>query len=68
MVKESVRARTFGVTLTFASAAERDEALKFLNSEGRKPAAYMLYLLTREIEHTRQKVVGAPVNRKLFGG
>lgn len=66
-MKEPVRERTIGITMTFKSIRERNEALQFLNIEGRKPASYMVYLLTREIERSRRTVIGRPVSPDVFG-
>jgi len=67
MMKEPIRERTIGVTMTFKSVREKNEALQFLNIEGRKPASYMVYLLTREMERSGRKVIGKPVSPDIFG-
>lgn len=67
MTKEPARERTIGITMTFKSIREKNEALQFLNIEGRKPASYMAYLLTREMERSGRKIIGRPVSPDIFG-
>lgn len=62
------RKTVLGLTLTFPSPEEKQKALEFLNSGGRKPAAFMLYLLDKEMKQTglKKMVVGKPVDSYRF--
>ena len=53
--KEPLKQRTIGVTLVFESTEEKDVYWKLLNTEGRRPAAYILYLLEKEIQKEAHK-------------
>lgn len=61
------RKTVLGVTLTFPSIEEKQRAVEFLTSRGRKPASYMLYLLDEAMEKAGAKkiVIGSPVDYKL---
>nr|WP_303936017.1 hypothetical protein [Treponema denticola] len=58
------RKTVLGITLTFPSMEDKQRAVEFLNSGGRKQASYMLYLLDKEMERAglKKMVVGKPVD------
>lgn len=53
MLKEPLRERSIGLTLVFDSREEKDMYFSFLTAAGRKPAAYIKFLLSEEIKHER---------------
>ena len=57
--KEPLKQRSIGVTLVFESAEEKEAYFKLLTAEGRRPAAYILYLLEKEIQKEAHK--GSPL-------
>lgn len=57
--KEPLKQRSIGVTLVFESAEEKEAYFKLLNTEGRRPAAYILYLLEKEMQKEAHK--GSPL-------
>ena len=57
--KEPLKQRSIGITLVFESTKEKEAYWKLLNTEGRRPAAYILYLLEKEIQKEAHK--GSPL-------
>ena len=57
--KEPLKQRSIGITLVFGSVEEKEAYLKLLTAEGRRPAAYILYLLEKEIQKEAHK--GSPL-------
>lgn len=54
-VKEPLKQRSIGITLVFESAAKKEAYWSFLTAEGRRPAAYILYLLEKELQQAERK-------------
>ncbi|UTC46132.1 hypothetical protein E4N72_05940 [Treponema vincentii] len=57
--KEPLKQRSIGITLVFESTKEKEVYWKLLNTEGRRPAAYILYLLEKEVQKQAHK--GSPL-------
>ena len=57
--KEPLKQRSIGITLVFESTKEKEVYWKLLTAEGRRPAAYILYLLEKEIQKEAHK--GSPL-------
>ena len=57
--KEPLKQRSIGITLVFESTKEKEVYWKLLNTEGRRPAAYILYLLEKEVQKQANK--GSPL-------
>lgn len=57
--KEPLKQRSIGITLVFESAKEKEAYFKLLTAEGRRPAAYILYLLEKEVQKQAHK--GSPL-------
>lgn len=55
--KEPLRKRSIGITLVFGSVEEKEAYLNLLTAEGRRPAAYILYLLEKELQQAERKRV-----------
>lgn len=53
--KEPLKRRSIGITLVFGSTEEKEAYFKLLTAEGRRPAAYILYLLEKEIQKEAHK-------------
>lgn len=53
--KEPLKQRSIGITLVFGSVEEKEAYLKLLTAEGRRPAAYILYLLEKELQQAERK-------------
>ena len=53
--KEPLKQRSIGITLVFESTKEKEVYWKLLNTEGRRPAAYILYLLEKEVQKQAHK-------------
>ena len=64
--KDPLKQRSIGITLVFGSAEEKEAYLKLLTAEGRRPAAYILYLLEKELRKTEHKEERQPIRIELF--
>lgn len=59
--------RTLGVNITFKTSEQKDAAVRFLNSEGRRPSAFLRYLLEQEMSKSGfLQVVGKNISPELF--
>lgn len=66
MRKEPLKKRSIGITLVFGSTEEKETYWQLLTAEGRRPAAYILYLLEKELHKAAHKGRPFPIRMELF--